>query len=74
MLQFTPVHLSSDEPNLAKKNCSCERALTLPQYSLERTLDFTAIPNYLSHLLELRLDNISSKASVMDTFETKKDP
>ena len=29
MLQFTPTYFSSDEPNSAKKNCSCERALTV---------------------------------------------
>ena len=27
MLQFTPAYFISDEPNLEKKNCSCERAL-----------------------------------------------
>ena len=27
MLQFTPAYFVSDEPNLAKKNYSCERAL-----------------------------------------------
>ena len=29
MLHFTPAYFVSDESNLAKKNCSCERALTI---------------------------------------------
>ena len=28
MLQFIPAYFFSDEPNLAKKDCSCECALT----------------------------------------------
>ena len=29
MLQFKPAYFFSDEPNLIKKICSCERALRL---------------------------------------------
>ena len=36
MLQFTPAYFFSDEPNLAKKNCSYERVLIMYGASMGR--------------------------------------
>ena len=47
MLQFTPAYFFFDEPNLAKKHCSCKRALTRMLYKAFLTIKFKFRLNYL---------------------------
>ena len=44
MFQFTPAYFFSDEPNLAKKKCSCERAII--HVLKENTTQFSIVTSH----------------------------
>ena len=43
MLQFTPAYFFFDKPNLAKKDCSCKRALNVSLLCSRKKADFSTI-------------------------------
>ena len=54
MLQFTPAYFFSYEPNLAKKNCSCERArvCVIFDWSMYSLTDMCGLVNYNMNQLQ----------------------